>query len=128
MKKVLSLIVLCSALLTGISGCAPLIVGGAVGAIGGYAASRDTVQGETDKNYDSLWNAAVEVARIRGKVKKEDFTKGIIEMQADSSRVTITLVKVTLATTRLKVASRKFHFPNLALSQELFVKIMDFAK
>ena len=109
----------------GILGCAPLIIGGAVGALGGIAVSKDTMQGETDKNYDSLWNAALIVSRIRGEIKCEDKTKGYIELEAESSKVYIRLVRLTLAATRLRVAARKYHFPNMDLAQDIFVKIME---
>jgi hypothetical protein len=31
---------------------------------------------------------------------------------------------LTRATTRIKISARKFHFPNLELAQDLFVKIV----
>ena len=40
------------------SGCFYLIVGGAAAA-GGYAISRDTIQGETDRSFDEVWDAAL---------------------------------------------------------------------
>lgn len=115
-------------ILLAVSGCAPLIVGGAVGAVGGYATSRDTIQGETDKSYDSLWDSALTVSKIRGQIKYEDMAKGYIELEAESSKVYIRLIRLTAATTRLRVSARKYHFPNLGLAQDIFVKIMEQAK
>jgi hypothetical protein len=115
-------------ILVGVLGCAPLIVGGAVGALGGYAASKDTIQGDTDKSYDSLWNSALMVSNIRGKIKYEDMAKGYIELEAESSKVYIRLVRLTAATTRLSVSARKYHFPNLDLAQDIYVKIMEQVK
>jgi hypothetical protein len=109
-----------------ISGCLPaIIVGGTVGALGGYAVSRDTIQGETDKPYDVLWNSAVIVARIRGKIKTEDSVRGRIELEAESSRVYIRLDRLTQTATRVRVSARKYHMPNIALAQDIFVKIME---
>lgn len=108
-----------------IVGCAPLIIGGAVGALGGIAISRDTIQGETDRSYDSLWEAALLVSKIRGEIKDENKTKGYIELEAESSKVYVRLVRLTLATTRLRVSARKYHFPNMDLAQDLFMKIME---
>ena len=109
-----------------LSGCLPaIIVGGAIGAVGGYAVSRDTIQGETDKPYDVLWNSATTVARIRGKIKQEDSLKGYIEAEAESSRLYITLDRLTPTATRLRVKARKYHLPNMALAQDVFVKIME---
>ena len=115
-------------LLLGISGCAPLIIGSAVGALGGYAISRDTVQGETDIEYDRLWNAVVTVARIKGTIKSEDYTRGCLTAEAETSKVWVRLIRLTKATTRLRVSARKYHLPNLNLAQDLFVKIMEQAK
>jgi hypothetical protein len=126
MKKITFLLLPC--ILVSMLGCAPLIVGGAVGALGGYAASKDTIQGETDKFYDSVWESASMVSRIRGEIKSEDKVKGYIELEAESSRVYIKLIRLTAATTRLKVQARKYHLPNLPLAQDIFVKIMDQAK
>lgn len=112
----------------GILGCAPLIIGGAVGAVGGYAISKDTIQGETDKDYDSLWEAALTVGKISGEIKYENKMKGYIELEAESSKVYIRLIKLTVATTRLKVSARKYHFPNMSLAQDIFVKITELTK
>lgn len=108
-----------------ISGCAAFIVGGAIGAVGAYAVSKDTVQGETDKPYEALWSAAVKVARIRGAIKKEDSVRGQLELEAEASRVQIKLIRLTRATTRLRISSRKYHLPNLDLAQDIYAKIMN---
>lgn len=114
--------------LAGILGCAPLIIGGAVGAVGGYAISKDTIQGETDKKYDSLWDSALIVSKIRGQIKYENKMKGYIELEAESSKVYIRMIRLTSATTRLRVSARKYHFPNMSLAQDIFVRIMEQAK
>ncbi len=120
----LSLILAC-VVIVNISGCLPLIVGGAVGAVGGYAASRDTIQGDADKSYERVWSAALMVSRIRGAIKQEDNLSGYIELNVDSSRVWIKLVRLTQATVRLRVSARKHHLPNLGLAQDIFLKIME---
>jgi hypothetical protein len=114
--------------LLNISGCAPLIVGGAVGALGGYAISKDTIAADTDKPYDLLWNSALTVAGYRGRVKEEDTRRGYIQMEAESSLVWIRLIRLTQATTRLRVSARKYGLPNLNLAQDIFVKIMEEAR
>jgi len=63
MKKFLSLC-LALILLVSICGCAPLIIGAAAGGLGAYAVSKDTVQGDTDKNYEALWSSALSVAGV----------------------------------------------------------------
>lgn len=127
MKKI-AIFFLASFMLVNISGCAPLIIGAAAGALGGYAVSRDTVQGATDTDYDRLWNAAITVARIRGVIKSEDYARGCFTVEAESSKVWIRLIRLTRATTRIRISARKMHFPNLNLAEDLFVKIMEEAK
>jgi len=109
-------------------GCAPLIVAGAVGAVGGYAVSKDTIQGDTDKDYDKLWYSALRVGRMRGTITVEDNYKGYIELEAESSKVYIKVIRLTRTATRLRVSARKYHFPNLTLAQDLFVRIMEEAR
>ncbi len=127
MKEKIFLCFFISLFLLNSAGCI-FILGGAAGALGAYGVSRDTVQGETDKPYDSLWSAALTVGRIRGTIKAEDNLKGYIELQADSSRVWIRLIRLTQATTRLRISARKYHFPNLDLAQDFYVKIIEQAR
>ena len=126
MRKAILFLIPC--IFLSISGCAPLIIGSAVGALGGYAVSKDTIQGETDKSYDSLWEAALTVSKIRGQIKYENKTKGYIESEAESSKVYIRFIRLTLSTTRLRVSARKYHFPNMSLAQDIFVKITEQAR
>jgi len=128
MRKTVVIYFLIPFLLLSLSGCVPLIIGAAAGGLGAYAVSRDTVQGETDKSYASLWNAALAISRMRGVIKQEDNTRGYIELETESSQVWIRLVRLTRATTRLNVSARKYHLPNMTLAQEIFVKIMEEAK
>ena len=115
-------------LLLNTAGCVPLIVGAAVGGVTVYAVSKDTVQGDTDKSYDSIWNAALRVSKIRGTIKQENYTKGTLEVEAEANRVYIRLFNLTRATTRLRVSVRKYHMPNITLAQDIFVKIMEEAR
>ncbi|MFA5231615.1 MAG: hypothetical protein WC416_04340 [Candidatus Omnitrophota bacterium] len=105
-------------------GCAPLIIGAAAGGLGAYAISKDTVQGDNDKSFDLLWDSAVNVSKQYGIIQEENISTGYIELAADSSKVWIRLIRLTRATTRIRVSARKFHFPNMELAQDLFVKIV----
>ena len=127
MRKALLLYFFLPLLLLNISGCVFVLVG-AAGALGAYGVSKDTIQGETDKPYASLWSAALTVGRVRGRIKQEDSTRGYIELEADSSRVWIRFTRLTHTATRLRISARKFHFPSLGLAQELYVKIMEEAR
>ncbi|TAM34970.1 DUF3568 family protein [bacterium] len=127
MKKYMY-IILVPFILVSAAGCAPLIIGAAAGGLGAYAISRDTVQGDSDKSYEALWESAVNVAGTRGIIQQENSSTGYIELSAESSKVWIRLIRLTQATTRIKISARKFHFPNMGLAQDLFVKIITGAK
>jgi len=109
-------------------GCAPLIIGVAAGGLGAYAVSKDTVQGETDKNYEALWKSALAVSKARGLIQEENESAGYIVLGAESSKVWIKLIRLTQATTRLKVSARKYRFPNLQLAQDIFIRIINGVK
>ena len=122
------LLIIASLFLLSISsfGCIPLIVGGAVGALGGYAISKDSIQGETDKGYNTIWDAAKTVAKIKGTIKTEDKTKGYLELEVNSSKVKVRLIQLTKATTRLRVSARNaLGLPDIDLAQDIFVKILE---
>ncbi|MDD5059565.1 MAG: DUF3568 family protein [Candidatus Omnitrophica bacterium] len=123
MKKCFS-VVLLSATLLMTAGCAPLIIGAAAGGLGAYAISRDTVQGDSDKDYDELWESVLTVSRSRGLIQEEDIAAGYIVLGVQSSKVWIKLTRLTQTTTRVKVSARKYHFPNMELAQDIFVRII----
>lgn len=122
--KVVSAFILAALTLVN-SGCLPLIVGGTAGALGAVAVSRDTIQGETDRHYDRLWESAYQVAKIRGIIREEDKLHGYLRVDVALTRVEIRLIRLTQATTRLRITARKYHLPDLGLAEELFVKIME---
>ncbi len=127
MRRVWVLVIIPLVLLN-ISGCAPLLIGVAAGGVGIYASGRDTIQGETDKPYDSLWNAALDVSKTKGAIKQEDYVKGYIELDAGSTMAWIRLIRLTRATTRVRISARKYHLPNLPIAQEIFAKILEEAR
>jgi hypothetical protein len=128
MKRKVLCLFLAPLLLLSLSGCAALIVGGAVGALGGYAISKDTIQGDSDKAYESLWDSAMAIAKARGTINQENSQRGYIELQTDSSKVYIRLIRLTRATTRVRVSARnKYRMPNLNLAEDIFVKIIETA-
>jgi hypothetical protein len=126
MRKLLGVIALFSCVLVS-AGCWPLFLVGAGGA-GVYATSKDIIQGDTDVSFESVWDAAMTVSKVRGAIKKQDFDKGSIEVLEGKARVWITIEKLTQATTHLRVASRKYKMPNLELAQIYYTKIIDQAK
>jgi len=108
------------------SGCVPLILGGAAGALGAYAIRNDTIEADiTEQSYNNLWNAALVVAMLRGTIKQRDKESGYLHLDLGSGKVWIRLIRLTRSTVRLRVSARKFHFPSLGLAQEIFVEIME---
>jgi hypothetical protein len=111
-----------------LSGCAPIVFG-ALGIVGGFAISRDTVAGETDKDYDLLWDASLETANAMGIVKKQNRQRGDLQFNIGSyNLVVVRLDKMTAKSTRIKVSARKHHFPDLKTAEAVFIRIMDNVK
>jgi len=126
MKKIFSYAVAVLLLCANLSGCAaPFIIGGALGAMGAIAVSKDTIQADTDKPYDSVWESAMRVTGARGTITKEDKSKGYIDMENKSLRVYIRISRLTRSTIRMKISARKHHMPNIEEAQDIFTKIME---
>lgn len=117
-------------LFVGISlcGCVAFFIGSAVGALGGYAISRDTIQGETDRNSEDLWEASVKVLEMMEATEIDDSLKEKVQGKIGITRVTITIEQLTPSTARLRVKCRKNILPNLTLSQKLYVRIIEHAE
>lgn len=114
------LLVLCS-----LSGGCIFLVASSVGALGGYAVSQDTIQGETNKSFSAIWNSSLKVLRIMGTIKTEDKLKGIIEAKVDASDVVVKIEALTPKFVRLRVSARKYLLPNITLSQKIYIKIIE---
>ena len=106
------------------SGCFYLVLSG-VAAAGGYAVSPDTIQGETEKDYDQTWDAAVEVVSIMGTISSQSRELGKIVALVNDSKITINVVQLTTSSVRLKVKARKSFFPSLPNAQNVYVKVMN---
>lgn len=105
-------------------GCVPLVVGGA-GVLGGYAIGRDNIKGNSDKPYNVIWRSALKVAKIKGKLTKQDKGQGEIELEAKQSLVCIKLTRLAEGATEIKVSARRYSLPNLKLAEEIFVRIIE---
>lgn len=124
MRKLSILAVLCVAL----SGCAVVLVG--AGAAGGYAVGKDYIQGETDKDFDRVYNSAINIADIMGAVESKfsNPSLGKIKAKVEASSLDIDIERLTQKTVRLKVRSRKNLMPNIELAQKVYTKILQNAK
>jgi len=125
MKKVLVCLFLLPLIIFTSCGCAPLLIGAAIGGVGVYAVSKDTVQADTDKAYDCLWEAALTVSRIRGEITYEDYGQGSIKLKSGFSRICIRVIRLTRSMNRLKVSARTSGFPSRNLAQDILTKILE---
>ncbi len=127
MKRRIVWLLLIPFLVVGLSGCVPVFLM-AVGGAGVYAVSRDTIQGDTDTPYESLWDSALKVSKIRGTILKEDFNQGYIEVDAKPNKIWIRFTRITATANKIRVSARKYKLPNLDLAQEVFIKIIEDSK
>jgi len=104
------------------NGCIYAIVGG-IGVLGGYAISPDTVEGETQIEYDTLWDAAVEIVSIMGTIKTKDYKLGQIEAKVAGASVWVDLSQISSSWVRMRVKARKNMLPSMKTAQSVWGKI-----
>jgi len=122
-SRILAFLLFLSVSLLTLSGCVVLIAG-SVGAVGGYAVTRDTIQGEYDTRYQNAWKAAVQTCSTLGTVTSRDPNRGLIETMIDRAKVRVEITQMTPEATRIKVKARKGIFPRMGTAQDVFVKIV----
>ena len=105
------------------SGCVYLVVGG-IGAVGGYIVSPDTVEGITSNDVALVWDTAIETTSVMGLINESEESGGIILASIHGAKITITIVSLSVSTTKLTVKARKSFLPRISLAQDVFVKIM----
>jgi len=105
------------------SGCIYLVVGG-IGAVGGYIVSPDTVEGLTGNDVAMVWDTAVETVSVMGLIEEESESSGMILANVHGAKITVTIVSLSVETTKVTVKARKAYLPRISLAQDVFVKIM----
>lgn len=105
------------------SGCFLFLLG--AGAAGGYAISKDTIEGLVEKSYDRMWNASREVIMNEGFIRSEDKNHGTLESEVRKVQVNIEVKQMTERTVRIQVKARKGYklLPDINLANELYNKI-----
>ncbi len=106
------------------SGCWFLVVGG-VGAVSGYAISRDTFEGVSSKGQEELLASAHKVLSIMGTIRDERPKDGEIKAMVYGNHVTVDVIQINLTTSKLRVKARYGIFPRIAIAQEVYTKIMN---
>ena len=106
------------------SGC-PLFLLSA-GAAGGYAISKDTIEGILEKPFNKVYKASREAITYEGFIRSENPTQGIIEANVRSSKVDIHIRQMTERTVRLQVRARTGYnlLPDVKLANEIYNKII----
>lgn len=122
-KRILSIFLAALFCLT-LNGCIFLVVGG-VGALGGYAVSRDTFEGVSSKGQEELESSAHKVLSIMGTITDEEPKEGEIEGIVDGTHVTVVITQINLTTCKLRVKARKDFLPRIGTAQEVYTKIMN---
>ena len=106
------------------TGCVAVLLG--AGAAGGYAASKDEIEGVTQEKFDRVFRVAKDVIRDNGFLRVEDALAGEIEAEVEGSEVKMTIRQITDKSVQLRVQARKGYklLPNIKLAQRLFNQIM----
>ncbi len=109
--------------LLSLSGCI-FVIAGSLGAVGGYAITRDTIQGEYDAKYSDAWSSTLNVCNMFGTLSTKDQSKGTVEALIDKAKVKVEITQLTPEAIRVKVKARKGIFPRLGTAEKVFVKIV----
>lgn len=113
-----------SMLILPLNGCVYVVVGG-VGALGGYVASPDTVEGTiVDRDYGSVWTTAVDVLSQMGMLELQNKASGILEARLQGTKVKITVFRVGTNAIKITVKARRVFFPKIKTAQEIYVKVV----
>lgn len=106
-----------------VSGCVYLVIGG-IGAVGGYVASPDTVEGFYDYPKSEIWEAAMDIIPVMGIIEESDAAAGIIIAKVSRSKVTFTVTEFGGKSSEVSVKARKGLLPKISVAQDVFIKIM----
>ncbi|MBF0619532.1 MAG: hypothetical protein HQL19_05135 [Candidatus Omnitrophica bacterium] len=117
-------LILCGILAFGASGCVYLVVG-AVGVVGGYVVSPDTVEGTTARAIEEVWDSTKEICGIMGKIVEELPSGNQLVATINGSQVTVSLIAVNASTTKLTVKARKAFMPKIDVAQDVYSKIVN---
>lgn len=109
------------------SGCFYLVIGG-VGALGGYAISPDTVEGNVGgRNTQEMWQAAVQTVSVMGIIEEKNEISGVVIAKVEGTQVTISISEPITDTVKLRVKARKGMMPKVKLAQDIYTKIVQAA-
>lgn len=123
-RRIISSLFLVLALLPAFSGCVYLAVG-AVGVVGGYVVSPDTVEGQVARSLEEVYDSAKQITGIMGQVIEESPNGSQLIATINGARVTVTLVATNVSTTKMSVKARKAFMPKIDIAQDVYTKIVN---
>ncbi|PIW63817.1 MAG: hypothetical protein COW13_01410 [Candidatus Omnitrophica bacterium CG12_big_fil_rev_8_21_14_0_65_50_5] len=105
------------------SGCIYLGVG-AIGAVGGYMVSPDTVEGLVVADYADIWQACYDEIAKQGPILTQDETGGYLLSNVRGTEVTVQIVPTDSPQVwKISVKARKKMFPRVKLAQKIYTAI-----
>jgi hypothetical protein len=106
-----------------LNGCIYLVVG-SMGALGGYVASPDTVEGMIGGiSQDEVWNHAIDVISVMGIIEEKNDAGGIIIANIQGTRVVVTMTDLGTNSVKVSVKARKAFLPRIRVAQDVYMKI-----
>ena len=109
-------------LVVGMMGCAAVALVG-VGAVAGYAVSRDRVEMVVERPYEQVWAAAMDETKHSGLLKDVDQDKGRIEAMHQGTHIEVTLEQVTETAVKVVIKARKHLLPQIDTAQRLAARL-----
>ncbi len=103
-----------------LTGCAALLVGGAVG----YMVSPDSIKGQFDSSYEKAYKVSLNVAKsMVGSIDMADEATGWIKSESEDNNVAIHIVKQTDKTVEITVSARKYTTPRVQFAKDILYNI-----
>jgi hypothetical protein len=102
------------------SGCAAILLGGAVG----YEVSADSVKTDVDASYDRTYDASLETIRAIGGLSVDKKEEGWVKSDLNNYNVAVHVDKLTEKTTRITVSARQYALPKPQYARDVLAKIL----
>ncbi|MBF0593396.1 MAG: hypothetical protein HQL22_00355 [Candidatus Omnitrophica bacterium] len=123
-RQPLMAVVMSLLLVSAFSGCIYLAVG-AVGVVGGYVVSPDTVEGTSSHSLEECWDSTKQIVGIMGKIVQESPNGSQLDAMINGANVTVTLSSVNVSVTKISVKARKVFMPKIDIAQDVYTKIIN---
>lgn len=107
--------------LLGLSGCAVALIG--VGAVAGYAVSRDHAELTVERPYDQVWEVCVDEMKRVGLLQQADRKSGRLDAINQGTHVSVSLQRMTELSVKIIVKARKNLLPKVEVAQTLATRL-----